>query len=159
MCAGIFVQFLNFQHKCKWNKCCRETNNWGPLNWKIPWMVELAFPWHARCRWNRWLQSIFWCCFWWSHKGISPINYQSRKYWVFLQNNITTNFHLVQDIYEATKFHPLTSANVDAGIIDKICLLQIKFSIHQISATLCSLYESSLFWLKIIMPHLINVVD
>ncbi|XP_048318354.2 uncharacterized protein LOC107405745 isoform X2 [Ziziphus jujuba] len=46
---------------------------------------------------------------------------------------------VIKDIYEATKFHPLTLANMDAGIVDKIYLLQIKFSIHQISATLCSL--------------------
>lgn len=66
-------------------------------------------------------------------------------------NNRTENFHLIQDIYEATKFRPLNLSNLDAGTNDKIYLCEIKFSIHQISATLRSLYEclSSIFWFKL----------
>ncbi|KAF3432303.1 hypothetical protein FNV43_RR27043 [Rhamnella rubrinervis] len=46
---------------------------------------------------------------------------------------------VIKDIYEATKFHPLNLSNGDAGTNDKIYLCEIKFSIHQISATLHSL--------------------
>lgn len=64
-------------------------------------------------------------------------------------NNITANFLIVQDIYEATKFHPLNLSNVEAGTNDKIYLCKINFSIRQISATLHSLYECLSFYIAI----------
>ncbi|KAJ9680062.1 hypothetical protein PVL29_019367 [Vitis rotundifolia] len=44
---------------------------------------------------------------------------------------------VIKDIYEATKFHPVLLSNVDAAAAaDEIYLSAVKFSIHQISATL-----------------------
>jgi hypothetical protein len=46
---------------------------------------------------------------------------------------------IIKDMYEATEFHPPVLSNGDIVANDKICLCAIKFSIHQISATLQSM--------------------
>nr|XP_043636090.1 uncharacterized protein LOC122607220 [Erigeron canadensis] len=43
---------------------------------------------------------------------------------------------IIKDIYEATKFYPTPSPDLDAAGSDRMLLSSIKFSIHQISATL-----------------------
>ncbi|CAK9158557.1 unnamed protein product, partial [Ilex paraguariensis] len=46
---------------------------------------------------------------------------------------------VIKDIYEATKFHPAPSPNVDAAGNDEIYLSSIKFNIHRFFATLRSM--------------------
>ncbi|KAE8077724.1 hypothetical protein FH972_016258 [Carpinus fangiana] len=47
---------------------------------------------------------------------------------------------VIKDIYEATEFYPPVLSNGDSVANDMIYLCAIKFSIHQISATLWSMY-------------------
>lgn len=46
-----------------------------------------------------------------------------------------------QDIYEATKFHPVPSSDRGLSVKDKVYLSSIKFNIHQIVASLGSKYR------------------
>lgn len=50
-------------------------------------------------------------------------------------------YGLIQDIYEATKFHPLPSFDGGISVKEKVYLSSIKFNIHQIVATLGSKYR------------------
>lgn len=44
--------------------------------------------------------------------------------------------HLLQDIHEATKFHPLSSSPRNLSATGKICTCSIRLNVRKISATL-----------------------
>lgn len=56
----------------------------------------------------------------------------------------------LQDIYEATEFHPVALSGVDADSNDKFLVCAIKFSIGEMSATVRSRYICMLLNLRVV---------
>lgn len=52
------------------------------------------------------------------------------------------SFFFIQDIYEATEFHPQAVSAQDSDVNDKIYTCAIKFNILEISARMYSMYGS-----------------
>ena len=60
----------------------------------------------------------------------------------------------MQDISEATEFHPVVSSSVDVATKHELCMFALKFEIHRISAMLCSKYCAlfTVFFKRIPLP-------